>query len=153
MGSLHCARICMDVIAALIGRCRHRPASYPGSPRLADSAARSPAPPERSGRAAGAGRGWGGPAGGGGGADCYTPQLAGRGRGPGRWLAGEPPGLNLLLVVLQVVDKRAGKPGAGSSGMGEEILGSHDGSIPLMPSSCTLTRGEQRFPTDRKRRC
>lgn len=61
MGSLHCARICMDVIAALIGRCRHRPASYPGSPRLADSAARSPAPPERSGRAAGAGRGWGVP--------------------------------------------------------------------------------------------
>lgn len=44
MGSLHCARICMDVIAALIGRCRHSPASYPGSPRLADSAARGPAP-------------------------------------------------------------------------------------------------------------
>lgn len=44
MGSLHCARICMDVIAALIGRGRGRPASQPGSPRLADSAARGPAP-------------------------------------------------------------------------------------------------------------
>lgn len=45
MGSLHCARICMDVIEALIGRCRGRPASQPRSPRLADSAA--PGPPPR----------------------------------------------------------------------------------------------------------
>lgn len=122
MGSLHCARICMDVIAALIGRCRRRPASYPGSPRLADSAARGPAPRNEAVGPRGRG-GVGGPAGGGGGAGCCTPLLAGRGRGPGRWLAGEPPGLNLLLEVLQVVDKRAGKPGAGSPGMGEDILG------------------------------
>lgn len=152
MGSLHCARICMDVIAALIG-------PGPGPPRLpawlsppCRQRRSRPRPPERSGRAAGAGRGWG-PAGGGGGAGCCTPQLAGRGRGPGRWLAGKQPRLNLQVEVSQVVDKLARKPGAGSPGMGEDVLGSHDGRIPLVPRSCTLTLGEQRIPADRKRRC
>lgn len=111
-----------------------------------------PRPPERSGRAAGAGRGWG-PAGGGGGAGCCPPQLAGRGAGTGLWQAGERPGLNLQVEVSQVVDKRAGKPGAGSPGMGEDVLGSHDGIVPLVSRSCTLTRGEGRIPADRKRRC
>jgi hypothetical protein len=34
MGSLHCARICMDVIAALIGRCQDRPAPCLAPPTL-----------------------------------------------------------------------------------------------------------------------
>lgn len=58
MGSLHCARICMDVIAALIGRCWGGPASQPSSPRLADSGARGPPPgTERPGCGGGAGLG------------------------------------------------------------------------------------------------
>lgn len=72
MGSLHCARICMDVIAALIGRRRGRPA-----PCLAPPASETPlraAPPPGTQR-----RGYGGGAGPG---SC-TPQTAGRRRGPG----------------------------------------------------------------------
>lgn len=85
MGLLHCARICMDVIAAVIGRCRSRSASQPRSPRLADSAA--PGPPPRNEAAGPRGRGGAGvpqaEGAGRGAALCF----ASRGRGPGRWPA------------------------------------------------------------------
>lgn len=81
MGSLHCARICMDVIAALIGRYWGRPASQPSSPRLADSGARGP-PPGTKQRGCGGGAGLGSRGQRGRGGRC-TLRLAGRGRGQG----------------------------------------------------------------------
>ncbi|XP_031229137.1 uncharacterized protein LOC116091827 [Mastomys coucha] len=103
MGSLHCARICMDVIAAVIGRFRSRPASQPRSPRLADSAAPgSPPPPppgtKRPGRGGGAGLGSRGRRGRGGVLHCGL-QAGGEDLGAGRQL-----GLNLQVEVSQVVD-------------------------------------------------
>lgn len=140
MGSLHCARICMDVIEALIGRCRGRPASQPSSPRLADSAA--PGPPPRNEAAGLRGRGGAG-----------VPRAEGAGRGTAlcglqaggeNSGAGRRQGINLQVEVSQVVGKQAGKPGIGSPEVEEDVLGSDDVSVPLAPRSCIAhpRRGE-----------
>lgn len=144
MGSLHCARICMDVIAAVIGRFRSRPASQPRSPRLADSAAPGPPPPpppgtKRPGRGGGAGLGSRGRRGRGGVLHCVL-QAGVEDLGAGRQL-----GLNLQVEVSQVVGKQAGKPGIGSPEVGEDVLGgSHDVSVPPAPRFCNThaRRGE-----------
>lgn len=143
MGSLHCARICMDVIAAVIGPCRSRPASQPRSPRLADSADPGPPPQhppgtKRPGRGGGAGLGVPHAEGAGRGAAL---SFASRGRGPGRWPAAgaQPAG--------------GGLAGSGPAGwktrdwlseVGEDVLGSHDVSVPPAPRSCNAhaRRGE-----------
>lgn len=149
MGSLHCARICMDVIAALIGRCRGRPASQPRSPRLADSAA--PVPPPRNEAARPRGRGGAG-----------VPRAEGAGRGTALsgleagvedLSASRRRGLNLQVEVSQVVGNQAGKPGIGSPEVEEDVLGSHDVSVPLASRSCKehARRGEGPYGQDAER--
>lgn len=85
MGSLHCARICMDVIAALIGRRRGRPAPCLAPPAL-EAPLRAAPPPgtERRGHGGGAGPGSCGPRGRGG-----VPHAIDRRQGAGTWSACE----------------------------------------------------------------
>lgn len=97
MGSLHCARICMDVIAALIGRRRGRPAPCLAPPAL-ETPLRAAPPPgtERRGHGGGAGPGSCGPRGRGG---VLQPQTAGRGRGPGARARGAGRGFSQQVEV------------------------------------------------------
>lgn len=122
MGSLHCARICMDVIAALIGRRWGPPHPLPRAPRLGDAAARGPAP---RGRAAGP-RGRGG-------AGVLRAEGAGRGLARCRPQAGGGDLERLLVeqgftpqVEVSQVSIRASHvkdQGLGSRGMGKNVAG------------------------------
>ena len=122
MGSLHCARICMDVIAALIGRRRGPPRPLPRAPRFGDAAARGPAP--RDGAAGLRGRG---------GAGVLRPERAGRGparrrrqAGGGdleRAPAGRGGGSSSRWRSLRYWAGQLEHPGLASPGPGEDVTG------------------------------